>query len=72
MKNAVVLLLVCFGLAACGQTGPLYLPQPTQAQPVIEPVVDPVEPAPAPLSTPAPSGSPAPEAVQETTTANPA
>ncbi|HSX84488.1 MAG TPA: lipoprotein [Cellvibrio sp.] len=31
MKIAVVLILLCLG--ACGQKGPLYLPQPAKPQP---------------------------------------
>lgn len=31
MKIAVVLMLLCLG--ACGQKGPLYLPQPNKPQP---------------------------------------
>ncbi|MDR7088376.1 MULTISPECIES: LPS translocon maturation chaperone LptM [Cellvibrio] len=33
MKIAVVLMLLCLGLGACGQKGPLYLPQPNKPQP---------------------------------------
>lgn len=33
MKTAVVLMLLCLGLGACGQKGPLYLPQPAKPQP---------------------------------------
>jgi predicted small lipoprotein YifL len=33
MKTAVVLMLICFGLGACGQKGPLFLPQPAKPQP---------------------------------------
>ncbi|MEN0036006.1 MAG: lipoprotein [Cellvibrio sp.] len=33
MKTAVVLMLLCLGLGACGQKGPLYLPQPVKPQP---------------------------------------
>ncbi len=33
MKIAVVLILLCLGLGACGQKGPLYLPQPAKPQP---------------------------------------
>jgi predicted small lipoprotein YifL len=33
MKIAVVLVLLCLSLGACGQKGPLYLPQPNQPQP---------------------------------------
>jgi len=35
MKNRQTLLLICMLLAACGQTGPLYLPEP-EAQPSAE------------------------------------
>jgi len=33
MKIAVVLVLLCLSLGACGQKGPLYLPQPNKPQP---------------------------------------
>lgn len=33
MKIAVVSLLFCLGLVACGQTGPLYLPEPEAKTP---------------------------------------
>jgi predicted small lipoprotein YifL len=33
MKIAVVLMLLCLSLGACGQKGPLYLPQPNKPQP---------------------------------------
>ncbi|HSX52377.1 MAG TPA: lipoprotein [Cellvibrio sp.] len=33
MKIAVVSLLFCLGLVACGQTGPLYLPEPEAETP---------------------------------------
>ncbi len=33
MKIAVVLMLLCLSLGACGQKGPLYLPQPAKPQP---------------------------------------
>jgi predicted small lipoprotein YifL len=33
MKIAVLLVLLCLSLGACGQKGPLYLPQPNQPQP---------------------------------------
>jgi len=33
MKFSVVLMLFCLSLAACGQKGPLYLPQPNKPQP---------------------------------------
>lgn len=33
MKIAVVLVLLCLILGACGQKGPLYLPQPNKPQP---------------------------------------
>jgi len=45
MKTAVVLILLCLGLGACGQKGPLYLPQPTKPQPETE---APRSPQPAP------------------------
>lgn len=35
MKIAVVLVLLCLGLGACGQKGPLYLPQPNKPQPEV-------------------------------------
>ena len=38
MKITVVLLLLCVGLGACGQKGPLYLPQPVKPKSeVVEP-----------------------------------
>lgn len=53
MKIAVVLMLLCLGLGACGQKGPLYLPQPSKPQPE----------APAPQAESAPQSEPAqPEA----------
>jgi predicted small lipoprotein YifL len=36
MKTAVVLMLLCLGLGACGQKGPLYLPQPAKPQPEVK------------------------------------
>jgi predicted small lipoprotein YifL len=33
MKIAVLLVLLCLGLGACGQKGPLYLPQPNKPLP---------------------------------------
>jgi predicted small lipoprotein YifL len=33
MKIAVVFVLLCLSLGACGQKGPLYLPQPNKPQP---------------------------------------
>ncbi|MCE3251333.1 MAG: Prokaryotic lipoprotein-attachment site [Cellvibrio sp.] len=33
MKIAVVLISLCLSLGACGQKGPLYLPQPAKPQP---------------------------------------
>ncbi|HEY0891454.1 MAG TPA: lipoprotein [Cellvibrio sp.] len=53
MKIAVVFVLLCLSLGACGQKGPLYLPQPNKPQP------------PAPQTQPAPPAEPAqPEADQ--------
>ena len=53
MKTVVVLMLLCLSLGACGQKGPLYLPQPAQPQPEVA--------APAPqtkVETPAPQAEP--------------
>ncbi len=56
MKIAVVLLLLCLG--ACGQTGPLYLPQPEAETPAPQaeaeqPKTEPkVSPAASPATTP--------------------
>lgn len=36
MKTAVVLMLLCLGLGACGQKGPLFLPQPAKPQPEVK------------------------------------
>lgn len=47
MKIAVVFVLLCLSLGACGQKGPLYLPQPNKPQP------------PAPQAQPAPQTEPA-------------
>lgn len=33
MKIAALLMLLCLGLGACGQTGPLYLPEPEAETP---------------------------------------
>jgi len=42
MKNRQTLLLTCVLLAACGQTGPLYLPEPEVApEPVTTPEQEP-------------------------------
>jgi len=48
MKNRQTLLLICALLAACGQTGPLYLPEPEVApEPVTTPEQEPdTKPAP--------------------------
>lgn len=35
MKIAVVSMLLCLSLGACGQKGPLYLPQPNKPQPEV-------------------------------------
>lgn len=48
MKIAVVFVLLCLSLGACGQKGPLYLPQPNKPQP------------PAPQTQPASQVKPAP------------
>lgn len=47
MKIAVVLVLLCLSLGACGQKGALYLPKPDNPQP------------PAPQTQPAPKVEPA-------------
>lgn len=66
MKNALVFMLCCLGLAACGQKGPLYLPQPAKPQPIVEPAeAAPDQPA-------APSTSPAVEPPAQHLPANPA
>lgn len=45
MKIAVVLMLLCLSLGACGQKGPLYLPQPNKPQPEAPaPQAEPVQP----------------------------
>lgn len=53
MKIVVVLMLLCLSLGACGQKGPLFLPQPNKPQPEAE--------APAPKAAPveAPQAEPA-------------
>lgn len=35
MKIAAVLMLLCLSLGACGQKGPLYLPQSANPQPEV-------------------------------------
>jgi len=45
MKIAVVSMLLCLSLGACGQKGPLYLPQPNKPQPeASSPQAEPVQP----------------------------
>lgn len=56
MKIAAVLLLLCFGLCACGQKGPLYLPQPVKPAPEV------VAPEASPQSQPSQDSEPAPAA----------
>ncbi|HSC66877.1 MAG TPA: lipoprotein [Cellvibrio sp.] len=36
MKTAVALMLLCLGLGACGQKGPLFIPQPAKPQPEVK------------------------------------
>ena len=54
MKIAVVLMLLCLGLGACGQTGPLYLPEPEAKAPApqAEPEQPKTDPAASPATTP--------------------
>jgi len=59
MKIAVVLMLLCLSLGACGQKGPLYLPQPNKPQP------------PAPQTQPAPQAEPAQLEVKQPEVAEP-
>lgn len=53
MKIAVVLMLLCLSLGACGQKGPLYLPQPNKPQPEVDaPKPDVPKPEAAPVAAP--------------------
>lgn len=53
MKIAVVLVLLCLSLGACGQKGPLYLPQPNKPQPEVDaPKPDVPKPEAAPVAAP--------------------
>lgn len=53
MKIAVVLMLFCLSLGACGQKGPLYLPQPNKPQPEVDaPKPDAPKPEAAPVAAP--------------------
>lgn len=60
MKFAIVLMLLCLSLGACGQKGPLYLPQPVKPQP------------PAPQTQPAPQAEPAQPSAEQPETNQPA
>jgi|GEM_PF-2551358 len=53
MKIAVVFMLLCLSLGACGQKGPLFLPQPNKPQPEAEAPKPEVAPAAAPQTEPA-------------------
>jgi len=56
MKFALVLVLLCLSLGACGQKGALYLPPPAQPQP----------------EAPAPQAEPTPPKVEQPTADQPA
>ncbi|WP_420887155.1 LPS translocon maturation chaperone LptM [Candidatus Litorirhabdus singularis] len=48
MRLLLITIILCIGLAACGQMGPLYIPQdetmaPTASEP--EPTADPAAPS---------------------------
>ncbi|HCS66620.1 MAG TPA: hypothetical protein DIW64_22580 [Cellvibrio sp.] len=61
MKIAVVSMLLCLSLGACGQKGPLYLPnkpQPEASSPQAEPVQPEVKQPEATKPTPSPAASP--------------
>ena len=69
MKIAVVLMLLCLSLGACGQKGPLYLPQPTKPQPEASaPQTEPMQPKVEQTQVEQPSAEPA-EANQPATPA---
>lgn len=72
MKIAVVFMLLCLSLGACGQKGPLYLPQPNKPQPEMgaaKPEVPKAEAAPveAPQAKKVPQAEAAPTPPQEIT-----
>ena len=55
MKSSIALLLSAIALSGCGQTGPLYMPNPP-AKPAPVPVEQPAQPVPSNnASTPAPT-----------------
>lgn len=66
MKIAVVLMLLCLSLGACGQKGPLYLPQPNKPQPEVD-APKPDVPKPEVTQVAAPQAGAAPTQPQEIT-----